>query len=89
MVSLDRRFICQTIFSCCSVCVLGLALVVAILCFEIRSTKLGAPIEIDGAQVIGMDWEKEPFFSVKLLKITEKCPETYPEPFLYDVWLGL
>lgn len=49
MVSLDRRFICQTIFSCCSFCVLGLAVTIAIICFQIRLDHLGEPIEVDGA----------------------------------------
>ena len=41
MVSLDRRFLSQTIYSCCNFCVLSLAVVIAILCFEIRDKYLG------------------------------------------------
>ena len=49
MVSFDRRFCSQIVYSCCSFCVLGLAIVIAVLCFEIRDKYLGTQIEIDGA----------------------------------------
>lgn len=89
MVSLDRRFICQTIFSCCSVCVLGLAVLIAVICFQIRVEHLGKPIEVEGAQDIGMDWEKKPFVSATVVAANRKCPGAYPRELLYDIWLGL
>ena len=49
MVSLDRRFVCQTIYSCCSFIVLALAISIAIFCFDIRSNHLGQAIEVEGA----------------------------------------
>ena len=58
MVSIDRRFLSQMVYSSCNFCVLGLAIVIAILCFEIRDKHLGTQIEIDGAQLIGLDWTK-------------------------------
>ena len=53
MVSLDKRFCFQFIYSCCSFLVLSLALVIAFICMDIRLTHLGYEIEIDGAQIIG------------------------------------
>ena len=92
MVSLDRRFCCQALYSCCSFCVLGLALVIAILCFEIRESYLGMPIEVDGAQAIGLDWQKKPFVDLKWASATieneESCPPGYEE-MIYGVWNGL
>ena len=61
MVSLDRRFVCQTIYSCCSFCVLSLAIAIAVFCFDIRSNHLGNAIEVEGAQLIGQDWDRQPF----------------------------
>lgn len=61
MVSLDRRFCCQLVYSCCSFAVLSLAVGIALICFNIREEHLGYEIEIEGAQVIGIDWEKPSF----------------------------
>ena len=58
MVNLDRRFICQLTFSCCNFCALSLAIFIAIMCFNIRDNDIGEEILIDGAQLIGLDWEK-------------------------------
>ena len=89
MVSLDRRFMSQVIYSCCSFCMLGLAIIIAILCFEIRDEHLGTLIEIDGAQLIGLDWTKTPFISHEIVSSKDDCPIEHPEPMVYDVWMGL
>ena len=89
MVSLDRRFMSQVVYSCCNFCVLGLAIVIAVLCFEIRDKYLGSQIEIDGAQLIGLDWTKAPFISHEVVNALDDCPSTHPEPMVYDVWMGL
>lgn len=34
---------------------------IALICFNIREEHLGYEIEIEGAQVIGIDWEKPSF----------------------------
>ena len=70
MVSLDRRFICQLVYSCCSFAILSLAIAIAVICFNIRLTHLGRPIEVDGAQVIGLDWTKQPFVSSTVVQAT-------------------
>lgn len=58
MVSLDRRFLCQVLYSCCSFSVLSLAIVIAVMCFDIRDKHLGSAIEVEGAQLIGLDWSR-------------------------------
>ena len=90
MVSLDRRFMCQTIYSCCSFCVLSLALVIAIFCFDIRTNHLGHAIEVEGAQLIGQDWLKQPFVSYEVFEVASylSCPGSWEE-MVYDVWPGL
>ena len=92
MVSLDRRFVCQTVYSCCSFCVLSLAIIIAAMCFEIRNDHLGAPIEVEGAQRIGLDWQKQPFVDIKSVLATveddEPCGFGFEE-MIFGVWQGL
>ena len=77
-------------YSCCSFLVLNLALIIAFICFEIRHTHLGYEIEIDGAQIIGQDWEKVPFVGgVTSVYKLDECPEEYPDEMIFDIWLGL
>ena len=90
MVSLDRRFICQVLYSCCSFCVLSLAIVISVICFDIRSNYIGSRIEIDGAQTIGLDWMKQPFVgTIVRVDALDDCPSTHPDEMVYDVWMGL
>ena len=49
MVTIDRHFCCQVLYSLCSIVVLTLAIVVALLCLEVNNEHLGYPIEVDGA----------------------------------------
>ena len=87
MVTLDRKFLCQSIYSVCSFFVLALAIVIAYYCFDIRENHLGGPIEIDGAQLIGLDWEKLPFVETSVVTSEQNCPND--EEMVYDIWLGL
>jgi len=87
MVTLDKRFVCQLTYSCCSFFVLTLAIVIAYYCFDIRENHLGGLIEIDGAQLIGLDWEKLPFVETSVVTSEQNCPND--EEMVYDIWLGL
>ena len=58
------------------------------MCFNIRDNDIGEEILIDGAQLIGLDWEKQPFVESKRILATEKCEDDFEE-MVYDIWLGL
>ena len=89
MVTIDRHFCCQVLYSLCSIVVLTLAIVVAFICLEINNEHLGWPIEVDGAQLLGMDWMKQPFVEMKKVAGSEDCPVDFPEEMVYDIWQGL
>ena len=88
MVSIDRHFCCQVLYSMCSIIVLTLAIVVAFICLEVNDKYLGFPIEVDGAGILGLDWGKEPFIEMKKVAGSEDCPVDYPEEMVYDIWQG-
>ena len=74
--------------------VLSLALVIGIVTQDIfiKYLKNGSELKIEGAQEIGLDWEKQPFVKstvVKVLGDKGECPAEYPDEMVYDVWNGL
>ena len=91
-MAIDSRFCVQFTFSLCSMVVLSLAVAIGIITQEIFLEHLGYEKKVEGAQQIGLDWEKKPFVSLTLVKVAGdkgECPDEYPEEMVYDIWNGL
>jgi len=58
MAQFDKRFVAQAVFSICSVVVLSIGVVVGRVTHEIFLEHLGYETKVEGAQLIGLDWEK-------------------------------
>ena len=54
----DLRFFIQFTFSCCNMIVLSLAFAIGMIAEEIKLEHLGYESKVEGAQKIGLDWEK-------------------------------
>ena len=91
-MAVNKRFIVQLIFSLCSMVILGLAVAIGIITQEIFLEHLGYVTKVEGAQEIGLDWEKQPFVKTTVVKVLGdkgECPAEYPDEMIYDIWNGL
>lgn len=58
MVQFDKRYLVQAVFSICSVIILSIGVAAGIILQEIFLEHLGSVTKVEGAESIGLDWEK-------------------------------